>query len=140
MYSPHLMLLNCLPWPRPETWVRSQNCCPGTSWVLFPEGEIDSSKWIRVKYFITKDVNIDLKRIFHNIWIRSAIFIWVLTCLGPDPEYSIYGKLFLCEITRWDLLPLGNYPFSKQKIISIQYLAKCIFSQIIPCFVRYFPK
>ena len=32
--------------------------------------------------------------------------------LGPDPEYSIYGKLSLCEIIRWDLMPLGNYPFT----------------------------
>ena len=42
--------------------------------------------------------------------IRSALFIWVLIRLGPDPEYSIYGKLSLWEIIRWDLIPLGNYP------------------------------
>ena len=24
--------------------------------------------------------------------IRSALFIWVLICLGPDPVYSLYGK------------------------------------------------
>ena len=32
--------------------------------------------------------------------------------VGLNPEYSIYGKLSLWEITRWDLIPLGNYPFT----------------------------
>ena len=47
--------------------------------------------------------------------IRSALVIWVFIRLGPDPEYSIYGKLSLWEIIRWDLIPLGKYPCTVQR-------------------------
>ena len=85
-------------------------------------------KWIRVKYFTLKDVNTDLKPIFHHIWdqIRpihlgfpKIIIFGVFIRLGPDPEYSIYGKLSVWEMARWDLIPLGNYPFTLQNTKSI---------------------
>ena len=49
---------------------------------------------------------------FFIFGIRSALFLCVLIRLGPDPENSIDGVLPFWEITPWDLMPLGKYPFT----------------------------